>query len=115
MSKFAMGNCLTGFLIALTFQLTANQGGILPIFREQFFVGTLFNNAPVIEDQNEIRVAHSAQPVRNHDSRATQSRQITMNLSFGDGIQFAGRFVQQKDCGVVNEGSGKHQPLALTS
>ena len=38
-----------------------------------------------------------------------------MNLTFGDGVQLAGRLVQQNDCRLVNESPGQRDALALAS
>jgi hypothetical protein len=68
-----------------------------------------------IHHHNPVKVAQRGQPVRHRDHRAAGHELVQRPLYclLGLAIQSGGRFVQQQDWGVAQEGAGNGQPLAL--
>ena len=75
----------------------------------------LLHNLAFVHHQDQIGIADRTQPVRDDNPRAVQRREVLMDLMFGDCVEFACRFVQQKDCRIVNEGAGDRHALALSA
>lgn len=54
-----------------------------------------FDNAALVENNDEIRVLDGAQPVSDNDSRANQGIQVAIDQRFGEDVQMAAdRFVR---------------------
>ena len=66
-----------------------------------------------IKHQDQIGIAHCAQPVSNHDSSTGEITQILIDDAFGYGVQITGRLVKQKNGGMMDQRAGNGQPLAL--
>jgi hypothetical protein len=80
-------------------------------------VASLFDNAPLVEDENPIRVAHGGDPVRHDDRRplAHDGAQPRQDFLFGVGVDRRQRIVQDQDARVDDDGARERRPLLLTA
>jgi hypothetical protein len=92
---------------------SGDEGGIKTVPSHQFVMTASLDDLALIHNQNNVGVANRAQTVRNDNPGGFQRREIPVHLLFGDRVQFAGCFIQQKNGGVVNQGSGDGDSLAL--
>lgn len=76
-------------------------------------MGSLLHNATLFHDQNQVRVAHRAQPVRDNDLGAAGGMQILGNGLLRHGIEMTGRFIQQQNGRIAGQRPRQCQPLAL--
>ena len=72
-------------------------------------------HAPVLEDDDPLRVAHGGEPVRDHQRRPVPQHrgQVPLDGAFGLGIEGAGGFIQDQDRRIREEGAGDVDPLPL--
>src|SRR4051812_27336702 len=84
---------------------------------EQLLVPALRREGAVFENQNAIRVAHSREAMCDYERGATvpQARKRFEDLALGGGVEMRGRFVQDEDGRVVEEGACDVQPLTLSA
>ena len=70
----------------------------------------------VIHDQDQIRVANSGESVGNHKACAAlhQLAHGLLNEHLGSGINATGRFIQNQDLRIGQEGTRNGQQLLLT-
>src|ERR1700737_716634 len=68
-------------------------------FRHQFIESSAFDHAPVVENQDARGVADGGKPVRDHECGAALHHFIEsrVELGFGDGVERAGRLVEDQD------------------
>ena len=80
-------------------QLLLVQLGVEPLLTDQLVVRAAFDDAPFVEDEDDVGVAHGGDPVRDDDRRALphHAAQPRQNLFFGVGVDGGQRIVQDQD------------------
>src|SRR5262245_15096147 len=83
--------------------------------RQQFFVPSLGGDPSAIEHENAVRVANRRQAVRDDDCRSAgaQTPQRAEDNLLGDRVERRGRFVEDENRSVLDDGARDAQPLAL--
>src|SRR5229473_1763139 len=68
-------------------------------FRHQFIESSAFDHLSVVEHQDSRGVANGRKPVRDHKGRASLHHLVEcgVNLGLGDGIERAGRLIEDQD------------------
>ena len=101
-------------------------GGLLPLHHEaavepvnshQLVMGALLNDLTVIDHKNLVGMAHSFQPVSNHDDRliVSQFRNSLHQLLFIFGVNIGSGFVQNDDRRVLHNCPGDGDALAFAA
>ena len=75
----------------------------------------LFDQLPIGHDQDQVGVHDRAQPVGDDDRRAAQVSQVAVHQPLGDGVEGAGRLVQQQDARLLRQRARQGDPLALAA
>ena len=101
-------------------------GGLLPLHHEaavepvnshQLVMGALLNDLTVIDNKNLVGMAHSFQPVSNHNDRLIVGQfcnglhQLLLVLR----VHVGGGFVQNDDRRILHDGPGNGDALALAA
>jgi len=84
-------------------ELPSDQTRVEPVLPQQVFVRSLFGNATFFKHDDPVRAAHSAQPVRNDQTRPTRHQPVEGGLHqcFAFGLEGAGGFVEDQDPRVL--------------
>ena len=87
--------------------LLLDHAAILAAGLHQFGVSSRLADSSVFNDHDQVRVGDRAESMRNHKARATahQLRQALLNEPLAVGVQIAGRFVQDQQLRVRQDGS----------
>ena len=112
-SMRAIGGHGMAVATASNLHLALHQGGIMSALRQERGMRAAFDNGPIFQHQNQVRIADGIQAVRDHDARAAQGRKMPVHLRFGDGVQGTGGFVEQQDGRAVHERPCQRDPLPL--
>ena len=90
---------------------------IRPTRRDQFRVCALFSNAAIGQDQDSLRVSHSAQPVRDDQGGAVvaQGLEGILDRLFALVVQGACRLVKNDDRWILQKDSSDAQALLLSA
>ena len=77
----------------------------------------LLDNTPGLHHANQVGPANGAQPVGNDDSRAAneQPLQRLLDQRLGHRVHAGGRFIQDQDARVGQDGPGNADQLALAN
>jgi hypothetical protein len=86
--------------------LVVNQGRVSSTEGQQFFMRSPFNDKAFIKDQDLISISDGAQPVSDNDARADEIAQVLIDDAFRNGVQIAGRFIQQKNSRSFDQRAG---------
>ena len=80
-------------------------------------MAALFDDAPLVEDENTVGADHARQAMRQDQGRApgrqAVDRLLDHRLVFG--IDRGQRLVEDQDRRIAQQGAGDRQPLALTA
>ena len=76
---------------------------------------SLFNDATIDQNQNEIGVANRAKSMSDNDTGAGELAQIVVHDGFCYHVQMAGGLVEQQKRGRTGESARKTQALALAA
>src|SRR5205809_7612972 len=82
-------------------KLTVIQVSIEAILRKQFLVGSLFDDAAVVHNKDQICIPDRGESVGN-DKACSSLHQLghgSLDLHLGSSIDTAGRFVENQDLG----------------
>src|SRR5690606_15810226 len=93
------------------------EGRIHTLARSQLLVGAEFSDPPVLEDDDQVGIANGREPVgdRNGGTVAGDPLERSLDRRFGLVVHRAGRFVEDQDRRVLEDGAGNGDALALTS
>src|ERR1700687_5659201 len=88
-----------------------------PAFRHQFIESSAFDHMSTVEHKDARGIANGREPVGDHESRASLHHFIEsgVNLGFGDGIQRAGRLIEDQDRRILQQCPRDLQPLPLAA
>jgi hypothetical protein len=94
----------------------AMQPGIDPSKGQQLRMSAALDDMAVVEYQNQVSTANSAESVRYNKGRSTlkQHFQCPLQAGFGDAVDRAGRLVQDQNSRVGQEGAGETDELPLS-
>src|SRR5437764_8572594 len=83
----------------------------------QLLKGAVFDNAPLVQDDDLVDVAQRAQPMRDREHRAPldQRLQGMHDLGFGLHVQAGRRLIQDQDRRVAQDGARDGQALPLAA
>ena len=83
----------------------------------QFFVVAFFDDAAILENDDEIGIAHGAEAMGNDECGAAvhDGAEVLLDAALRFGVEGAGGFVEYEDRRIVVEGTGNGDALALTS
>lgn len=75
----------------------------------------LFDDVPSFYDHYIIGIADGRKPVGNDDRgfAFSQAAEVLLNGAFCFGVYRAGRFIEDQDGGVLQNGAGNTEPLPL--
>ncbi len=98
-------------------QLFLVQRGVESVLTDQLVVGAALGDASLVQQENDVGVAHGRDPVRHDDRRplahhAAQSRQ---NLLFRVGIHRRQRVVENQYRGIDDDRARERRPLFLAA
>jgi hypothetical protein len=84
-------------------ELLVEQRGIQPAVGQQFRVSALFDDVPPLQHHDAIAAQNRRQPVGDDQRGATgqQFLQRLLNQVFAGGVEVAGRFVEDQQCGAL--------------
>lgn len=99
----------------LSEHLCLYQASIVAISAQQLLVGTLFDDMTAVQNQDNIGIADSAQPMSDDDLSTGKSIEIVLNYLLGNDIQGAGSFIEEQDGRVMSQGARQGKALALAS
>ena len=85
--------------------------------REQFRVRPLFGDLPTVDDDDAVRIAHRAQPVRDDQYRSplADSLHVVLDDALGLVVERARRLVENQDARVADQRPGDGDALALVA
>lgn len=97
--------------------VTADQGGVASVLREQFLVRATLCHTAVVEDDDLVRVPDGGEPVRDGERGAPLRQGVDGLLYsvFRTGVEGAGRLVEDQHGRVPENGAGDGQPLLLAT
>ena len=86
-------------------------------FRHQFIESSAFDHMSAVEHKDARGIANGREPVGDHESRASLHHFVEsgVNLGFGDGIQRAGRLIEDQDRRIFQQCPRDRQPLPLAA
>gem|GEM_PF-3429474 len=98
-------------------KLQGVKPGISGRNRQQFFMGTGFDDAAFPHDINPVCVLNGRQSVGDHQGGSVLHELFEglLYLAFGFGIEGRGGFVEDEDGGVSEQGPGNGDALALSA
>ncbi len=78
-------------------------------------MGSALDDPSLLDDQDQIGMAHRGKTVRDHQSRTARQCHVQglLDSSFRAAVQMGGRFVQHQQSGLVQEQSRDRQTLFL--
>src|ERR1700738_1241540 len=85
--------------------------------RHQFIERSAFDHMSVVEHQDARGIANGREPVRDHEGGASLHHLVErgVNLGFGDGVERAGRLVEDQDRRILQQRARDRQPLPLAA
>ena len=91
------------------------QAGIGSPLGHKVGMTTVLNHPTVVEDEDLVGVADGTQAVGDDKRGAAlhQPAEGDLKAGLGEGVDRAGRLVEDKDAGVRDEGAGKGDNLLL--
>ena len=74
-----------------------------------------FDDSPLVEDQDLIRISYGTKPVRHHDTGAVveEARESPLYARFGQRVDGAGGFVENENARIGQHGAGEADELTL--
>src|SRR6185312_7484615 len=96
-------------------KLQSEEPAVGPALRKQFFMRSALDDAPRLDDVNEVGMKYCRKPMCNHDGRLPfrQHLELALDDFLGLAVEGRGRFVQKNDRCILEEGSGKRNALTL--
>ncbi|NDB77378.1 MAG: methyltransferase domain-containing protein, partial [Verrucomicrobia bacterium] len=93
--------------------LPADDAGVVAALRHQFRVGAALTDAPVFEHQNLVQVADGGEPVGDDQRGAAPHQPLEAfdHERLALGVERTGRFVEQEDGRVLQEGAREVEAL----
>ncbi len=76
-----------------------------------------FDDAAVLDDEDDVGVEDRREPVRDHEARAAfhQRHERGLDRRFVGRVERAGRFVEDEDARVLEQHARDREPLALAA
>ena len=89
--------------------------GVDAVGFQQFFMCTAFDDLPVVEYADEVGILDGGKPVGDDNGRAVfhQIVKCLLDELFGLGVEGGSRFVENHDGGILEDGAGDAEALAL--
>ncbi len=93
------------------------QLGVVSVECEELFVRTLLDDTPIIDDANDVGMDDRREAVGNDDSRTALHEVIqgTLHKTLALGIEGRSGFVEDEDRGILVDGTGDREALALAT
>ncbi len=90
------------------------QGGVSSLLSEQFVVRPAFDDASGVEHQDAVRAPDGAQAMRDHEAGPAfhQTCERDLEAGFGERVDRAGRFVEDEDARIGEQGAGSRSRKA---
>src|ERR1700733_934218 len=106
---------ITGTL--LDQRLAADQPGVEAVLLEQGGMGSLLHRPAVLHDDDQIGIAHGGQSMGDNDRGAALAQMAEGDLDgcLAFGVERTGRFIQQQDARIAQQGASQGHPLALAA
>src|SRR5580658_3136732 len=103
------GERLIGAALAIYHRTVEAVGGF------KLLVRSGFADATAVEDDDQIGVPDGAEAMGYHKSRSSRQKlfQRALHQLLAFGVEIAGRFVENQDLRIGQNGSGDAQPLPL--
>jgi hypothetical protein len=104
-------------LLLLVGELQFVEPSVRAAEREQFRVTAGFDDAPALDNDDEVCAADGRETVRddNGGAPAGQIREGFLDEPFGFGVERGGRFVEDEDGRIREDGARDGEPLSLTA
>jgi hypothetical protein len=98
-------------------ELQRRQVGINTTQRHQRGMGAGFDDAAVFHDDDAVGALHGRQAVRDDDGGAADHRRLqrALHQALGLGVERAGRFVEQQQRRIFQQGARDRDALALAA
>src|SRR5579862_4903786 len=82
---------------------------------EEFLMGALFAEAAFVEDEDAVGVLNGAEAMGDDQGGAAAEQAIEgiADLQFGLGVHTGGGFIEDEEAGIVCQGAGEIDELAL--
>src|SRR5690349_1927555 len=90
-----------------------DQVAVRAALRQELFVRAALHHAPLLQDDDFVRVSNGAQAMRDDQAAATATAQVLVDHALGLWIQGAGGLVEHDQRGLPRERPRDLQPLAL--
>ena len=94
-------------------ELRSIQRGIESVAFQQFGVGAMFDDAPLIHHQNHVRRQNRRKAVRDHDGGAILQKRFEcgLNQGFGARIKRGCRLIQDQNARIFQNHTSNGDPL----
>ena len=91
------------------------QSGVDFAQGEELRVRAAFDDSPVVEHENQVRLPDGAEPVGDDKAGATlqKGREGPLNAGLGQGINRARGLIKDEDAGIGQQGAGEGNELSL--
>src|SRR5437879_2326270 len=99
------------------FHLERVEAAIEAVLRDQLVVTADLGDAPLVNDDDAVGVAHGGQAMRDdeHGAAAHEVGQRLLHHELALGVEIGGRLVQDEDGGVLQEGAGDGTPPSASA
>ena len=97
--------------------MEADKGMVRPILSShEFVMFALFNDNPVFDDRNNVRVANRGQPVCHHNGGSVHHHAVKclLNDVLRLGVESACGLIKEQNSGVLHNSPGYGDPLFLS-
>ena len=86
-------------------------------FRHQFIESSVLDHAPMLEHEDARGIADRGEAVRDHEGGAALHHFVErgIDLGLGDGIERAGRLIENQDRRILQQRARDRQPLPLAA
>jgi len=93
------------------------QPRVVAILRQQLGMSAALDNPPLVHDQDQVGLLDGRQAVGDHQGGAALHDlvQSSLDMPLGLGIEGRGGFVENQQWGILQQGAGNCQALALAA
>src|SRR5690606_20714433 len=92
-----------------------DEPGIGPVFLHHLVMGAPLHDLAALHDDDLVGVPDGAEAVGHDNARTAPAPQVPVDFHLGAGVQGAGGFVEDEEAGVIHQGTGDLQALALAA